>query len=194
MTVVVGGGILAGGLSRRMAGKEKGLVVVNGEAMAAHIARTLNPYVSELLINANRFQTDYEKFCGSVVNDQISGFKGPLAGIHALLRATKDEYLLLSSCDTPYLTSEYPQKMLERLNQELTRGHQPGIICAKSEDKLHPLHCVVSKALISDLEGRLSNDQLKVMDWIRAYAELQTVDFDGESRTQFRNLNSPEDF
>ncbi|MEO6268787.1 MAG: NTP transferase domain-containing protein, partial [Lautropia sp.] len=83
--------VLAGGLARRMqsTGSEvdKGLVILRGKPMIAHVIERLVPQVGRLLINANRNQEHYREFGHAVVPDSVAGYAGPLAGLHAGLGA-----------------------------------------------------------------------------------------------------------
>ena len=96
----VTGLVLAGGLARRMqeggGDIDKGLVRFRGEAMVAHVLARLAPQVDRLLINANRNQAEYRGFGHPVVADEIAGYAGPLAGLHAGLQAATTEWVVSS--------------------------------------------------------------------------------------------------
>jgi len=55
----LGAVILAGGLSRRMGGIDKGLIPIAGKPMIAHVLQAIRPAVDELIINANRNTEQY---------------------------------------------------------------------------------------------------------------------------------------
>ncbi|KZY78769.1 hypothetical protein A3741_21160, partial [Oleiphilus sp. HI0069] len=145
MTLQIDGGILAGGLSTRMDGKDKGLQLYRQKPMAQSVFDSLQPYVRRVLINCNRNQTQYQEISPLVCSDSIEGFQGPLAGLHSLMLNTDADYLLVSPCDTPCLGQEYGQKMLNILyqKQELFPG-QPLIIASRDENRSHPLHLCIS--------------------------------------------------
>lgn len=86
------GGLLAGGMGRRMDGLDKGLVPLNGKPLAQHVIERLAPQVDALLVNANRSQDRYQAFGYPVVADHFKGFQGPLAGMEALLRAASSGF------------------------------------------------------------------------------------------------------
>ena len=46
--------VLAGGMGRRMGGVDKGLVLLDGAPMVAHVIARLAPQVGALVINANQ--------------------------------------------------------------------------------------------------------------------------------------------
>lgn len=81
------GVVLAGGLGRRMGGVDKGLQILHGRPMAAWVAERLAPQVDELLINANQNAERYAALGHRIIADQVPGFAGPLAGLHAALSA-----------------------------------------------------------------------------------------------------------
>ena len=94
--------ILAGGLSTRMGGRDKGLQLLEGRPMITHIIERLQPQVGPLLINANQNQEAYELFSLPIIADVISNFVGPLAGLHAGLSHCTTPYLLSVPCDCPF--------------------------------------------------------------------------------------------
>ena len=77
--------ILAGGLSRRMGGVDKGLQLIHGQPMVQQVLNRLQPQVGQVLINANRHLDEYKGFGVPICSDSISGYAGPLAGIQAAL-------------------------------------------------------------------------------------------------------------
>ena len=58
----VTGVVLAGGMGRRMGGVDKGLVLLDGEPMVAHVLERLAPQVGALVINANQNLERYAAF------------------------------------------------------------------------------------------------------------------------------------
>jgi molybdopterin-guanine dinucleotide biosynthesis protein A len=105
----IAGLILAGGQGARMNGQDKGLVVLRGEPMVAHVARRLAPQVSRLVISANRHLDLYARY-GAVVQDgeaDLGAWQGPLLGIAAGLEAARQEaWLVVAPCDTPFLPKD----------------------------------------------------------------------------------------
>src|SRR5574339_257018 len=83
----VTGLVLAGGQGRRMGGVDKGLQPLRGKPMAQWAIERLAPQVDELLVNCNQNLEAYARFGLRLVPDEIRGFAGPLAGLHAALRA-----------------------------------------------------------------------------------------------------------
>src|SRR5215475_5373833 len=80
------GVVLAGGLSRRMGGGDKGLLELAGKPMLSHVIDRLAPQVDQVIINANGPPERFSAWPLPVVADTIGGFAGPLAGVLAGMR------------------------------------------------------------------------------------------------------------
>jgi len=168
MKFKIDGGILAGGLSSRMDGKDKGLQLYKGQAMAKWVYQALAPYVDSIYINCNRNQTIYQEISPLTCSDTISGFQGPLAGLLSLMSASDADYLLISPCDTPMLSESFGKKMLEALHKKLKDDpNQAILIASKDEKRDHPLHLCISKHFKSSLEQAIANDEHRVMEWVQ---------------------------
>lgn len=127
--VRITGVILAGGRGRRMGGVDKGLQELRGRPLLAWVIARFGPQVDELLlINTNRNGDRYTVFGHRVLADQIPGFAGPLAGVHAALTAATHSLLATAPCDAPFL----PDDLVLRLLQALTAS------CADSAVAPHP--------------------------------------------------------
>ena len=110
------GVILAGGLGRRMSadgsGINKAMVPFRGRPLIAHVIERIRPQVAQLIVNADPGDTHWLSFPLPVIADQILERPGPLAGIHAALRAIHSEWLVCVPCDTPLL----PDDLVVRLS------------------------------------------------------------------------------
>ena len=95
--------ILAGGESRRM-GTLKPLILFKGEPMINWIFAALDPICSEILIIAN--SGDFSALAATVYPDNYPG-NGPAAGIEAGLDHCRTKLALISSCDTPNLSTDF---------------------------------------------------------------------------------------
>src|SRR5687767_8689050 len=102
----VSGIVLAGGQGRRMGGVDKGLKALRGKPMVEWVLARLAPQVDEVVINANQNLEIYRKLGYPVVTDEISGFAGPLAGLHAGLKAAKHDLVVTVPCDSPFLPED----------------------------------------------------------------------------------------
>src|SRR5204862_139582 len=87
----VHGCALADGQGRRMGGVDKGLKRLRDKPMVQWALERFSPQVEELLINANQNLDAYGAYGHRVIPDAITGYAGPLAGLHrALAEAQHD--------------------------------------------------------------------------------------------------------
>jgi molybdopterin-guanine dinucleotide biosynthesis protein A len=184
--VRVTGLILAGGMSRRMGGVDKGLQSLRGKPMVAWVFERLKPQVTEVIVNANQNQSEYAKLGCRVVGDEIGGFAGPLAGLHAGLKANVHPFLVTVPCDSPFL----PLDLVKRLHAALLANHAD-LAVAKTGDQPHPVFSLVRETLAGHLARFLEGGGRKIDAW---YASLKVVEvpFDDQPDA-FSNINTPEE-
>ena len=180
----VTGIVLAGGQGRRMGGVDKGLQLLHGKPMIAHVIARLAPQVGEILINANQNLEAYGRFGHRVVPDAIGGFAGPLAGLQACLKVVRNGLVLTVPCDSPFL----PLDLFIRLEKEI---ENKDLAVAKTGDQPHPVFSLVRSSVLGHLDKFLAAGGRKIDAW---YATLSVVEvlFDDEADA-FRNINTREE-
>jgi molybdopterin-guanine dinucleotide biosynthesis protein A len=180
----VSGIVLAGGQGRRMGGVDKGLVHLRGKPMVAWVLERLAPQVGEIVINANQNLEAYAAFGHRVVPDDVGGFAGPLAGLHAGLAAVAHELAVTVPCDSPFL----PLDLVARLRAALGANE---LAVAKTGDQPHPVFSLVRRSVHAHLGAFLAGGGRKIDAW---YASLKVVEvpFDDEADA-FRNINTREE-
>ena len=180
------GVVLAGGLGRRMGGTDKGLQELRGQPMVHWVIERLAPQVDELLINANQNGERYSAFGHRVVPDQIPGFAGPLAGLHAALATATHPLVATAPCDSPFL----PADLISRLFSALTAA-DADLAVAKTFDQPHPVFCLCQRSVLPHLTEFLESGGRKVDRW---YSTLNIVEvaFDDEADA-FENINTHEE-
>ena len=180
----VSGIVLAGGQGRRMGSVDKGLQLLRAKPMIASVLERLAPQVDEVIINANQNLDTYRGFGHPIVTDEISGFAGPLAGLHAGLKAASRPLVATVPCDSPFL----PADLVWRLKKFLG-DHDLAV--AKTGDQPHPVFALVRMNLKENLEAFLAAGGRKIDAW---YAPLKVIEvsFDDEADA-FRNINTLEE-
>jgi molybdopterin-guanine dinucleotide biosynthesis protein A len=169
-----------------MGGVDKGLVDLDGRPMAAHVLARLVPQVGEVLVNANQNLDRYRALGYPVVPDEVGGFAGPLAGLHAgLTRATRP-FAVTVPCDSPFL----PADLVARLAEALERN-QAELAVARTFDQPHPVFALVRRDVLPGLAAFLATGGRKIDAW---YAGLKVVEvrFDDEADA-FRNINTADE-
>jgi molybdenum cofactor guanylyltransferase len=182
--MTVTGIVLAGGKGSRMGGVDKGLQPLRGKPMVEWVLARFTPQVSEIIINANQNVPAYAKYEHRVVSDQIGGFAGPLAGLHAGLNAAKYPLVVTVPCDSPFL----PGDLVLRLKNKL-QDHDLAV--AKTGAQAHPVFALMKRDVRESLEAFLASGGRKIDAW---YAALKVVEvsFDDEADA-FRNINTLEE-
>jgi len=167
-----------------MGGVDKGLVHLRGKPMVAWVLERLAPQVGEIVINANQNLEAYAAFGHRVVPDDVGGFAGPLAGLHAGLAAVAHELAVTVPCDSPFL----PADLVARLRAALGANE---LAVAKTGDQPHPVFSLVRRSVHAHLGAFLAGGGRKIDAW---YASLRVVEvpFDDEADA-FRNINTREE-
>ena len=176
--------VLAGGQGRRMGGVDKGLQPLRGRPMIEWVLERLEPQVAEIVINANQNFDPYSKYGRRIVPDEITGFAGPLAGLHAGLKAAAHPLVVTVPCDSPFL----PSDLVSRLQDSLA---DRDLAVAKTGDQPHPVFALMKRQVRESLEAFLAAGGRKIDAW---YAALKVVEvsFDDEADA-FRNINTLEE-
>jgi len=180
------GVILAGGLSRRMGGTDKGLISFLGKPMVEHVIERLQPQVSELLINANREIDRYQAFGYPVIPDTISGFAGPLAGLHTAIKSASTPFVLTVPCDSPLLPTDLAARLMQSLIEQ-----DADIAVAKTSSQLHPVFCLCRTTLLASLESYLLSGERKMDTWQQSLNMVE-VAFD-DNPLAFSNINTAQE-
>ena len=175
----ISGLVLAGGQARRMGGIAKGMAPLQGRPLLAHVIARLAPQVARLAINANR--PEYGAFDLPLIPDVVSGFAGPLAGLHAGLLACATPWLVTAPCDAPLL----PHDLVARLAQAASR--QRRLFVATSPRGLEPGFMLAHVDLAPALGDWLASGGRKARDWLAAAGACEVAFADGAA---FANTNT----
>ena len=174
--------VLAGGMGRRMDSRDKGLVEFRGKPMVAHVIERLAPQVNSLLINANRSLTAYAAFGLPVISDEVSGYAGPLAGLHAGLKHCATPFIVTAPCDSPFLPTDLVAKLYEALQEDIAE-----LAVAKTGDQAQPVFALYSATLLPSLTQFLESGGRKIDAWYSTH-RVAEVPFADESA--FANINT----
>ncbi len=107
--------ILAGGLSRRMGGRDKALRQLAGRSILAHVIERLQPQVGALALNANGDPGRFAAFGLPVIPDPVPDYPGPLAGVLAGLMWAAESGVETDLVSVPADAPLLPADLVERL-------------------------------------------------------------------------------
>ena len=117
-----------------MGGGEKGLELLGGQPLLAHVIDGLAPQASAIAISANGDPARFGQFNLPVLPDTVPGYLGPLAGLLAGMQwaARLDAtYVLSMPTDTPFFPADLGASLSEAL-----QGNAPAL--AASNGRRHP--------------------------------------------------------
>ena len=176
----VSGIVLAGGQGRRMGGVDKGLALLRGKSMVAWVLERLAPQVGEILINANQNLDIYAGFGHRVVPDNVGGFAGPLAGLHAGLAAAAHPLVVTVPCDSPFL----PPDLVARLRGAMGAND---LAVARTGEQPHPVFSLVRRSVHEHLAKYLAGGGRKIDLWTAQHRCVQVLFDDAQA---FANANT----
>ena len=186
---------MAGGLSRRMGGGDKGLLPLGGRSILAHVVERLSPQVAGLGLNANGPTERFDTFGLPVLPDSIDGFAGPLAGVLAGLdwAASKGaSSIVTAAADTPF----FPTDLVPRLLESAAGQAEPLVLAATPDPRRglsrHPTFGLWPVALRDDLREALEGGLRKVVLWTDKH-DGRLAPFPVDRIDPFFNVNTPED-
>ncbi|MCZ4052772.1 molybdenum cofactor guanylyltransferase [Oxalobacter sp. OxGP1] len=185
----VTGVILAGGQGKRMGSADKGLQLLDGKPLVAHVIDRLRPQVSTLIVNANRNQSAYAAFGYPVCSDEPLDWSGPLAGFLTGLRHCKTLYLVTAPCDAPFL----PSRLVEDLHRSLEEKQADLAVAVSKDDeycRVQPAFCLMKASLATDLENFMARGGRKIEQW---YATRKVATACFNERHGFENVNTPDE-
>ena len=182
----IGAVVLAGGLARRMGGKDKGLINIGDQPMVSWAINAVRPQVHELVINANRNHATYAALGCEVVADRHTGHVGPLAGLSAAMHHLSTDYVFMCPCDSPFVN----ESIVSRLGQACL-NERADISVAHDGKRLQPVFCVVHQRCLASLDAYLESGERKIDRW---YATQNTIETDCVSIADaFRNINTEQE-
>ena len=190
--------ILAGGLSRRMGGGDKGLLMLGKTTIIERVIDKISPQVGSLAININGDSSRFPDYKLPIIPDSIKGYLGPLSGILAGMEwafKNGNRYIATVAADTPFL----PDDLIKRLHamvksKNLNIGIAASRILSGDDVFIHPTFGIWEVALKDDLRDALANDTRKIMFWAKKF-KLDYYYFDTSDKLSdpFFNINTLDD-
>ena len=184
----VTGFILAGGKSSRM-GTNKALLSLNGSTLLERTKSIVAQVCEKVFLLGPR--EVYGSF-GECYED-IYPDCGPLSGIHTALTNSSTAHSLITSVDTPFISAEFLNYMVERALESSAMVTAPRI-----GGVVQPVCAVFSRSFLPIAEAALKAGNYKVeplfpRDKTLVLAEAELNQF-ASAAEMFDNLNTPEDF
>ena len=188
--------ILSGGESRRMGRNDKAFLSIEDKTLLEITLERLHRQTQQIAINTNSNDPKYLAYNLPVLNDAISGFLGPLAGIFTAMKwANQMGYKSVATIavDTPL----FPENLLKKLHCKMEMSNSDIVFAGTSTDYkkkklLHPVFGLWKTSLYNDLGKELESGVRKVTHWSERH-KASNVFFQDKHLDPFFNVNSPED-
>lgn len=190
------GVILAGGQATRMGGGDKGrLELREGHSLLDEVIHRFGTQVDAMAINANGDAKRFDDLSLPVLQDSISEFPGPLAGVLAGMDWAAElgaSAIVTVAADTPFFPRNLVQKLMNGVE-----GTETGLALACTYDdkgKLwrQPTFGLWPVSLRDDLRIALRNGLRKVVLWTDQHKAKEVV-FETKPFDPFFNVNTPAD-
>lgn len=179
----VTGLVLAGGLSRRFGGEDKGWQLYRGRPLVGY-ALALLEGMDQVVISANRHAERYAALGFPVVADRRKDFQGALSGIETAFLETDAEALLVVPCDVLGAPDDWAARLITHANEL----HSPWV-GTLAGDRLQPLLGYWSRELLPTISQALDEKNLRVMRLIAPWRD-NALRLPGTSN--LLNLNTPQ--
>jgi molybdenum cofactor guanylyltransferase len=178
--------ILAGGLGRRMGGRNKGWIPWRGRPLVQAVLERLRPQVGPIAISSNTLVDRYRRLGFPVLRDRHRDFRGPLAGVAAGLVWAHGRRLLCVPVDAPNLPLDLGARLWRALDASGST-----VAIAHDGERLQPLFALLRPGVAAALARDLAAGPLPAGAWLQAQPHC-VVDF-SDCPDAFANLNRPED-
>ncbi len=184
------GVVLAGGLARRMGGRNKGLVRVGTATVLERIVERLRPQCAGIVLNTDSASVGIANL--PTASDSVPDRPGPLAGILAGLdwaaaKAAEAAWIVSVPNDSPFL----PRDLVARLHLARVAAGAT-LACARSANRNHPVVALWPVTLRDELRSAVTAENIRrVSEWAARYP-LATAEWPSEPIDPFFNINTPE--
>jgi molybdopterin-guanine dinucleotide biosynthesis protein A len=168
-------------------GKDKGLCEFQGKALINYAIDVLTPICGKILISSNNV-VEYQKFGYQVVIDEHKNI-GPMGGIYSSLRKSSTKHNLIISCDTPFLSTQLLEYILDNSN------NYDIVVPVHGNSFIEPLAAYYSTNIIPNLESSIKRNNYKLINFFNVvkHKSIKVDSMPGFSKELFRNFNTPGD-
>lgn len=185
---MVTGVILAGGNSRRLL-PDKALIAIEGKRLIERVAGVLGEACGSVIVITNR--PEAYRFLGLPTAPDLYPGRGPLAGIHAALRAVSTPFVFASACDMPFISAN-----LIRFAASVSAGYD-AVVPYPDGERPEPAHALYGRTCLPHVERSLSDGRTRVISFFDYVAvrrlEWWEIERFGPPEALFLNVNTSDD-
>lgn len=176
-------------------GQDKALLKFGEETLLERTVRVVNPLVRQTVVMLSQELDLPEGMFADDQSVQIGRDKvkeqGPLQGLVDALQfiSTPVEFIIVLSCDLPFISQDWLQIMLERHQ----RSRQFGIVCSRKDKYMNPL---IASYRYSTLKKAQHLVQLGKRSCLALFdvSEVSALEPKGNHALVLSNINTPEEY
>jgi molybdenum cofactor guanylyltransferase len=181
--------ILAGGKSRRMGGRNKAFLELNGRPLIEIVVERVQSVCAEVLIVAGD-TSPYTSLGVPLVEDRFRGV-GVLGGLHAGLEAASHELALVVGCDMPFLNPDFL-----RAFAGWAENHDVAVL--RQGEQVEPLHAAYRRTCLPAIEAAIGAGERRIISFfprvrVRYITPEEVAPIDSDLRS-FQNINTPDEW
>ena len=190
----VTGGILAGGHSSRF-GSNKALFSPDGETLISRAARLLHPLCRQVLVSASHANAVAYAFLDLDIVEDLHSDCGPLGGLEAMLNRCTTPWLLVLTCDMPYIDSGALHKMIR--HAQALDALEPTVLPLAlawqqtADRSISPFPLLIERRALPRLRSQMRQEHYGVKAFLRT---VNTYYIKTDSAQLLSNINRPEDW
>jgi molybdopterin-guanine dinucleotide biosynthesis protein A len=188
-SVLTSAAILAGGQARRLGGRDKSRLVVEGHPIIVRQLGVLQPIADEIFIVASN-GSRFADLGVEVVPDRAGGL-GAIGGIDTALSHARGDRVVVVACDLPFLTSSLLALLVERASDadgawvHASRGVEPLVAC-------------YTKAALPRIREAIARGQLRARE-LAGVLHMREIGSDelqrfGDETRLLANVNTADDY
>ena len=181
--------ILAGGLNRRMAGRNKARLPIEGQTILDRLVALLGAFFDPIIIVTNQPRDYLDE--GVILVTDLVDIRSSLTGIYSGLFYSPRPHAFITGCDMPFLKQELLELIVKNLEARWD------VVVPVTEEGYQPLSAIYSRRCLEPIANQLAERKLKVSHFfskvrIKKVPETSLRQVDPELKSFF-NINTPED-
>lgn len=189
------GAILAGGHSSRF-GSNKALFAPNGETLISKAAGLLRSVAREVLVSASQTNAGDYDFLGLEIVVDLHPNSGPMGGLETLLQRCTTPWLLVLTCDMPFVDKEALITMVSSLTGEpdnalYQRDRPHALAWQRCDGSISPFPLLIERSALPKLQSRMRTGSLSMKGLL---SDLDTYYIMSPCNRLLSNINRPEDW
>ncbi|MBE6050491.1 MAG: molybdenum cofactor guanylyltransferase [Clostridium sp.] len=151
--------VLVGGKSTRMKGDNKAFLTLNNKRFIDIIIDNLQ-VLNKIYISVDN-KEKYKELDYELIEDEYKEI-GPIGGLYSSFKYIKEDYIFVTACDMPKLSSEFVEFILSNLEEGDT-----AVVSQDSKGRLYPLGGVYSKKIFPIIEDMIKDKRYKLTDLVK---------------------------